>query len=36
MCSLEISKRACGVDIQNPDTIVTESYQEFLKILDKI
>lgn len=36
MCSLEISKRVCGVDIQSPETIVTESYQEFLKILDKI
>ena len=36
MCSLEISKRSVGVDIQNPETIVTAAYEEFMKIMDKL
>ncbi len=36
MCSLEISKRSCGVDIKKPETIVVDAYEEFIKIMDKI
>ena len=36
MCSLEISNRSVGVNIQNPETIVIEAYEEFMKIMDKL
>lgn len=36
MCSLEISKRSVGVNIQHPETIVTAAYEEFMKIMDKL
>jgi len=36
MCSLEISNRSEGVNIQNPETIVTAAYEEFMKIMDKL
>lgn len=36
MCSLEISNRSVGVNIENPETIVTDAYEEFLKIMDKL
>ena len=36
MCSLEISSRSVGVNIQNPENIVTEAYEEFMKIMDKL
>ena len=36
MCSLEISKRSTGVNLKKPETILTEAYSEFLKIVDKL
>lgn len=36
MCSLEIRNRSVGVNIQNPETIVIEAYEEFMKIMDKL
>lgn len=36
MCSLEIRQRTKGVNLKKPETIVTEGYNEFLKILDKL
>lgn len=36
MCSLEIRQRTKGVNLKKPDTIVTEGYHEFLKIMDKL
>jgi AcrR family transcriptional regulator len=36
MCSLEIRQRSKGVNLINPDTIVMESYNEFLKMIDKM
>jgi AcrR family transcriptional regulator len=36
MCSLEISKRSCGVNLKNPKNILREGYGEFLRIMDKI
>ncbi len=36
MCSLEIRQRTKGVNLKNPETIVTEGYNEFLKIIDKL
>ena len=36
MCSLEISNRSVGVNIQNPETIVIAAYEEFMKIMDKL
>ncbi len=36
MCSLEISKRCTGVNLKEPEHIVTEAYAEFLKIVDKL
>ncbi len=36
MCSLEITNRSVGVNIQNPENIVTAAYEEFMKIMDKL
>lgn len=36
MCCLEIRQRSKGVNLCNPETIVMESYNEFLKIMDKL
>jgi len=36
MCSLEIRERTKGVNLKHPDTIVTDGYAEFLKIIDKL
>jgi len=36
MCSLEIRERTKGVNLKKPETIVTDGYNEFLKIMDKI
>lgn len=36
MCCLEIRQRSKGVNLCNPDTIVMEAYNEFLKIMDKL
>jgi hypothetical protein len=36
MCSLEISKRSIGVNLKHPETILTEAYSEYLKIIDKL
>ena len=36
MCSLEIGSRTQNVNIKNPENIVTEAYEEFLKILNKL
>ncbi|MGV3766152.1 MAG: TetR/AcrR family transcriptional regulator [Chitinophagaceae bacterium] len=35
MCSLEIRARTKGVLLKNPDTIVSEGYGEFLKLIEK-
>ncbi|ASS48445.1 MAG: TetR family transcriptional regulator [Candidatus Fluviicola riflensis] len=35
LCSLEIRARTKGVLLKNPDTIVADGYDEFLKLLDK-
>lgn len=35
LCSLEIRARTKGVCLKNPDTIVADGYDEFLKLLDK-
>jgi len=35
MCSLEIRARIKGVHLQNPETIVSDAYGEFLKIIEK-
>ena len=36
MCSLEISKRSLGVNLKKPETILTEAYSEFVKVIDKL
>ena len=36
MCSLEIGERTKNVSIKNPENIVTEAYDEFLKIISKL
>lgn len=36
MCCLEIRQRTKGVKFTNPDTILYDGYNEFLKILDKL
>jgi AcrR family transcriptional regulator len=36
MCCLEIRQRTKGVKFQNPETILKDGYNEFLKILDKM
>ena len=35
LCSLEIRARTKGVLLKNPDTIVVDGYDEFLKLLDR-
>lgn len=35
MCSLEIRARTKGVLLKNPDTIVSEAYNEYLKLIEK-
>jgi len=36
MCCLEIRNRTKGVKFTNPDTILLDGYQEFLKIIEKL
>lgn len=36
MCCLEIRQRTKGVKFNNPDTILYDGYNEFLKIIEKI
>ena len=36
MCSLEIGSRTQNVCIKNPENIVTEAYDEFLKIINRL
>lgn len=36
MCSLEIRDRTKGVKFTNPQTILSEGYEEYLKILEKL
>src|SRR5687768_91783 len=36
MCSLEIGCRTKNVNIKNPENIVTDAHDEFVKILDKL
>lgn len=36
MCSLEIRARTKGVLLKNPDTIVSDAYDEYLKLIDKV
>ena len=36
MCCLEIRHRTRGVNFSNPETILTEGYNEFLKVIDKL
>lgn len=36
MCSLEIRQRTKGVKFSTPDTIMSEGYNEYLKILEKL
>ena len=36
MCSLEIRQRTKGVKFSNPDTILSEGYNEYLKIIKKL
>jgi AcrR family transcriptional regulator len=36
MCSLEIGSRSKNVNIKNPENIVTDAYDEFLKIISKL
>ena len=36
MCSLEISSRTQNVNIKNPENIVKDGYDEFLKIINKV
>lgn len=36
MCCLEIRNRTKGVKFSNPDTILLDGYQEFLKIIEKL
>jgi AcrR family transcriptional regulator len=36
MCCLEIRNRTKGVRFSNPDTILTDGYNEFLKIIEKL
>ncbi|MCG2618018.1 TetR/AcrR family transcriptional regulator [Terrimonas sp. NA20] len=36
MCSLEISKRCIGVNIKNPETIVSEGFAEFAKLITRL
>lgn len=36
MCSLEIRQRTKGVKFSNPDKILFEGYQEYLKIIEKL
>ena len=35
MCSLEIRARTKGVHFKKPETIVTDAYNEFLKLIDR-
>ncbi|OYQ34746.1 TetR family transcriptional regulator [Flavobacterium cyanobacteriorum] len=36
MCTLEIRKRTKGLKFNRPETILTDGYKEFLKMLDKV
>lgn len=36
MCSLEIRQRTKGVKFSSPDTIMSEGYNEYLKMLEKL
>ena len=36
MCSLEIRQRTKGVKFSNPDTILFDGYNEYLKIIEKL
>lgn len=36
MCCLEIRQRSKGVNLTNPETIVIDAYNEFLKMIDKL
>jgi len=36
MCCLEIRQRTKGVKLKNPDTIIYDGYNEFLKIIEKL
>lgn len=36
MCSLEIRHRTTGVKFSNPDTILFDGYNEYLKIIEKL
>jgi len=36
MCSLEISSRTKNVNIKNPENIVTDAYDEYLKIINTL
>ena len=36
MCSLEIRQRTQGVKFSNPDTILFDGYNEYLKIIEKL
>ncbi|WP_047432865.1 TetR/AcrR family transcriptional regulator [Chryseobacterium indologenes] len=36
MCSLEISQRTKGVKFSSPDTIMSEGYNEYLRMLEKL
>jgi len=36
MCCLEIRQRTKGVKFSNPDTILSEGYNEYLKIIKKL
>jgi hypothetical protein len=35
MCSLEIRARTKGVLLKKPDTIVSDAYNEFLKLIER-
>lgn len=36
MCSLEIRARTKGVHFKNPETIVSEAYNEFVKLIERV
>jgi len=36
MCTLEISKRSSSVNLKKPESILTDAYDEFLRIIDKL
>lgn len=36
MCCLEIRQRSKGVNLSNPDSIVMDAYNEFLKMIEKV